>query len=212
MTRPTPKEIKAIADVAGVPVSADVAERIANSIGPAFEGFAAVAGTLPFDLEPATFVVVQAVQVRKGRVMSTEPALMSLTAVAQAIAQKRLSSREATQSCLDRIARCQPRLNAFMAIEADEALKAADAADAALAQGQRPRRAARRAAGAQGHVLRRGQGRHLRLADPPRFRRHHDLDGVAAPEGCRHGSPRHAADGRVRLRADRPQRALRRGA
>ncbi len=67
--------------------------------------------------------------------MSTEPALMSLTSVAQAIAQKRLSSREATQSCLDRIARCEPRLNAFIAIEADEALKAADAADAALAKG-----------------------------------------------------------------------------
>src|SRR5471030_249129 len=67
--------------------------------------------------------------------MSTEPALMSLTSVAQAIAQKRVSSREATQSCLDRIARCKPRLNAFIAIEADEALKAADAADAALAKG-----------------------------------------------------------------------------
>jgi hypothetical protein len=59
MTRPTAKEIKAIADVAGVPVDADVAARIANSMGPAFDGFAAVAGTLPFDLEPATFVVVQ---------------------------------------------------------------------------------------------------------------------------------------------------------
>jgi hypothetical protein len=59
MNRPSPKEIKAVADVAGVPVSADVATRIANSIGPAFEGFAPVAGTLPFDLEPATFVVVQ---------------------------------------------------------------------------------------------------------------------------------------------------------
>jgi aspartyl-tRNA(Asn)/glutamyl-tRNA(Gln) amidotransferase subunit A len=67
--------------------------------------------------------------------MSTEPALMSLASVAQAIAQQRLSSREATQSCLDRIARCEPRLNAFIAIEADEALKAADAADAALAKG-----------------------------------------------------------------------------
>jgi len=67
--------------------------------------------------------------------MSAEPALMSLTAVAQAIAQKRLSSREATQSCLDRIAQWQPRLNAFMAIDADEALEAADAADAALAKG-----------------------------------------------------------------------------
>jgi hypothetical protein len=60
MTRPSAKEIKAIADVVGVPVSADVAARIANSIGPAFEGFAAVAGTLPFDLEPASFLVVQA--------------------------------------------------------------------------------------------------------------------------------------------------------
>jgi aspartyl-tRNA(Asn)/glutamyl-tRNA(Gln) amidotransferase subunit A len=69
--------------------------------------------------------------------MSTEPALMSLTAVAQAVADKRVSSREATQSCLDKIARWQPHLNAFMAIEADAALAAADAADAALAKGGR---------------------------------------------------------------------------
>ena len=59
MTRPVAREIKAIADIAGVAVSNEVAERIANSIGPAFEGFAAVAGTLPFDLEPATFILVQ---------------------------------------------------------------------------------------------------------------------------------------------------------
>jgi hypothetical protein len=59
MTRPTAKEIKAMADVAGVPVDSDVAARIANSIGPAFDGFVAIAGTLPFDLEPASFVVVQ---------------------------------------------------------------------------------------------------------------------------------------------------------
>jgi hypothetical protein len=65
MTRPAPKEIGAIAAVAGVPVGAEVATRIANSIGPAFEGFAAVAGTLPFDLEPATFMVVQAEKVSK---------------------------------------------------------------------------------------------------------------------------------------------------
>jgi aspartyl-tRNA(Asn)/glutamyl-tRNA(Gln) amidotransferase subunit A len=67
--------------------------------------------------------------------MNTEPALMSLTAIAKAIAEKRVSSREVTQSCLDRIAQWQPKLNAFMAIEAEEALKAADAADAALAKG-----------------------------------------------------------------------------
>ena len=68
---------------------------------------------------------------------TTEPALMSLTSVAQAIAEKRLSSREATQSCLDRIKQWQPRLNAFMAIEGEAALAAADAADAALAKDNR---------------------------------------------------------------------------
>jgi aspartyl-tRNA(Asn)/glutamyl-tRNA(Gln) amidotransferase subunit A len=67
--------------------------------------------------------------------MSSEPALMSLVAVARAIAEKRLSSHEVTRSCLHRIAQWQPRLNAFMSIEAEAALKAADAADAALAKG-----------------------------------------------------------------------------
>ena len=59
MTRPTAERIQAVADVAGVAVTDEVATRIANSIGPAFEGFAPVAGTLPFDLEPATYILVQ---------------------------------------------------------------------------------------------------------------------------------------------------------
>ena len=65
MTRPGPKEVKAITDVAGVPVDAEIAARIANSIGPAFEGFAPVAGTLSFDLEPASFLLVQNLKVSK---------------------------------------------------------------------------------------------------------------------------------------------------
>ncbi len=65
MTRPTAKEIKAMANVAGVPVAEDVSARIANSIGPAFEGFAPIAGTLPSDLEPATFIVVQNAEAAK---------------------------------------------------------------------------------------------------------------------------------------------------
>ena len=68
--------------------------------------------------------------------MSAVPALLSLTAVAQAIAKKQFSSREVTQSCLERIAKWQPRLNAFMAIEAEAALAAADIADAALTKGK----------------------------------------------------------------------------
>ena len=65
MTRPTPKEIKAVAQVAGVPVDDEIATRISNSIGPAFEGFAAIAGTLPFDLEPASYVLAQTTKVSK---------------------------------------------------------------------------------------------------------------------------------------------------
>lgn len=65
MTKPTAKEIKAMADVTGVPVDADVAARIAHSMNPAFEGFAPVAGTLPFDLEPAAFLLVQTAKVSR---------------------------------------------------------------------------------------------------------------------------------------------------
>ena len=65
MTKPTAKEIKAMSDVADVPVDSDVAARIANSIGPAFEGFAPVSGTLQLDLEPATFLLVHAPKVTK---------------------------------------------------------------------------------------------------------------------------------------------------
>ena len=56
---PTADEITASAKVAGVPVDAETAARIAASIAPAFRGFSPVAGTLPFDLEPSTFVIVQ---------------------------------------------------------------------------------------------------------------------------------------------------------
>ena len=59
MTAPTPRQIKAITDVGGLNVSDDVAARIAGAIGPAYEGFASIAGTLPMDIEPATFLVLQ---------------------------------------------------------------------------------------------------------------------------------------------------------
>jgi len=65
MARPSPKEVKVITETAGVPVDNDVATRIANSIGPAFDGFAPIAGTLPFDLEPASFLLAQTVKVSR---------------------------------------------------------------------------------------------------------------------------------------------------
>jgi hypothetical protein len=65
MTKPGPREVMAITATAGVPVDAEAASRIANSIGPAFDGFAPVAGTLPFDLEPAGYLLVQNAEVSK---------------------------------------------------------------------------------------------------------------------------------------------------
>jgi len=65
MTRPDPKQVKAMTEIAGVPQDSEVSARISNSIGPAFDGFAPVAGTLPMDLEPASFLVVQRAQVSK---------------------------------------------------------------------------------------------------------------------------------------------------
>jgi len=65
MTRPDPKQVKAMTDVAGVPQDSEVSARIATSIGPAFDGFAPVAGTPPMDLEPASFLLVQRAKVSK---------------------------------------------------------------------------------------------------------------------------------------------------
>ncbi|MGC2084034.1 MAG: hypothetical protein WA702_11860 [Bradyrhizobium sp.] len=65
MTKPTPQNVSAMAEAAGVSVDKETATRIANSIGPALEGFAAIAGTLPFDLEPASYVVVQHLKVTR---------------------------------------------------------------------------------------------------------------------------------------------------
>ncbi|MGJ4950868.1 hypothetical protein [Bradyrhizobium sp. HKCCYLS20291] len=63
MTKPTPQQVHAIAEASGLPVDKEVATRIADAIGPAFDNFAAVAGTLPFDLEPSSYVVAQTLKV-----------------------------------------------------------------------------------------------------------------------------------------------------
>lgn len=65
----------------------------------------------------------------------TDPSQLTLTEAAAAIRDRRVSSVELTQVLLDRIARWQPMLNAFVRIEAEEALAAAKAADDALARG-----------------------------------------------------------------------------
>jgi hypothetical protein len=51
--------------VAGLPVDEEVARRIANTIGPAFDDFAPISGTLPLDLEPALYSLAQTARVAK---------------------------------------------------------------------------------------------------------------------------------------------------
>lgn len=55
--------------------------------------------------------------------------------LADGIRARRISSREAVQSCLDRIAAVNPALNAVVSVQAEAALAAATAADAATARG-----------------------------------------------------------------------------
>lgn len=59
----------------------------------------------------------------------------SAVQLAEAIATRRLSSREATLSALARLETVNPRINAVVDILADQAVAAADAADAAVRRG-----------------------------------------------------------------------------
>ncbi|WP_456813902.1 hypothetical protein [Bradyrhizobium sp. USDA 4529] len=52
-------------EVVGPVVQVEVSERIANSIGPAFEVFATISGVLPFDFEPASFLQIQLLEIGK---------------------------------------------------------------------------------------------------------------------------------------------------
>ncbi len=58
-----------------------------------------------------------------------------LSTLAALIADRKLSSRELTQSYLDRIAALNPALNAFITVDAEKSLQEASAADARIAAG-----------------------------------------------------------------------------
>ena len=59
----------------------------------------------------------------------------SLKQLSQALAAKRISSVELTQLFVDRIARLNPALNAFVTVDAEKSLNSARAADARIAAG-----------------------------------------------------------------------------
>jgi amidase len=64
-----------------------------------------------------------------------DPCAASATAIAAAIRARSLSSREAVDASLARIARVNPALNAVVALDAERACAAANLADAATARG-----------------------------------------------------------------------------
>ena len=68
--------------------------------------------------------------------MTSDPALLTLTELAASIRERKVSSVEATEAFLGRIAAWQPHTNAFVQVEADEALELARAADKAIANGE----------------------------------------------------------------------------
>lgn len=63
------------------------------------------------------------------------PAELSIAEAARGLRARRVSSRELVDACLERIARWQPRINAFVEIDADAAREAAHKADESLAKG-----------------------------------------------------------------------------
>jgi aspartyl-tRNA(Asn)/glutamyl-tRNA(Gln) amidotransferase subunit A len=69
-------------------------------------------------------------------VRNDDLALEDLTAIADAIAERRITSVEATEACLARIEAWQPRTNAFLRIYREKALAQAKAMDAELAAGR----------------------------------------------------------------------------
>ena len=66
---------------------------------------------------------------------SDDLAFMSATTMAGAIRARKLSPVEVTQTILDRIERLNPRLNAYLTVDADGAMRAARAAEQAVVDG-----------------------------------------------------------------------------
>ena len=64
------------------------------------------------------------------------PHTLTIAQLTDQLANKKLSSREVTQACLNRINDVDDRLNAFINLDPEQALAQADTADSAIAQGR----------------------------------------------------------------------------
>ena len=62
---------------------------------------------------------------------------LTISELATRLSQRDVSAREAMQACLDQIARVDPKVRAFLSLDAADALAQADAADQRLARGEK---------------------------------------------------------------------------
>ncbi|MBN1256842.1 MAG: Asp-tRNA(Asn)/Glu-tRNA(Gln) amidotransferase GatCAB subunit A, partial [Planctomycetes bacterium] len=65
-----------------------------------------------------------------------EPTSLTATELRQAIAEKKVTAREAAQASLDRIAKYDGEVKAFLTVDAEGALAAAEAVDKKIAAGE----------------------------------------------------------------------------
>src|SRR6516165_7317647 len=62
---------------------------------------------------------------------------LTISELGEKLASREVSSREATQACLDRVKEVDSRIRAFISYDPADALAQADAADQRLASGER---------------------------------------------------------------------------
>src|SRR6266446_256181 len=72
---------------------------------------------------------------RRRQLMASELNRLTITEAHELLSSRKVSSRELTRACLDRIAAIEPQLNAFITVCVREALEQADAADRRIASG-----------------------------------------------------------------------------
>ena len=142
--------------------------------------------------------------------MSDALAELSLTEIASLIRKKQVSSVEVTRACLERIERWQPKINCFIAVDAEDALKQAPRLDREIVK-HGPRGPLHGVVVSQKDIFYR-KGKVCSAGSE--IRRNwvapYSATVMERAASCRRDLSRTAEHGRVRRRSDRPQQAFRR--
>ena len=133
---------------------------------------------------------------------------LTATEISAAYAARHLSPVELVRALLDRIAALDPRVHAFIKVDAEAALDAARLAEREIAAGRTRGPSSRRARRHQGHHRRGRASHHVPLEGPPRPRRDRGCRGHRATARGRRRHPRQARAARIRHRRPRLRPAV----